>query len=143
MKSKHPLLILLAIFAASCNASKEGSSKPLYEILDQNAYGGAKFQFYETITEEKEIGMILGDPALRKKVKAGDIRTANFLLLNMGEKRTGGYAIGIEKMVETDRNIRVTIKTTQPEPGARTTSAFTTPYCLVRINSKKEIIIEE
>jgi hypothetical protein len=59
----------------------------------------------------------------------------------MGEKTTGGYAIGIQNVVETDKNIIVTVKEINPEPGSMVTQAFTAPFCVVKINSKKEIII--
>jgi hypothetical protein len=86
--------------------------------------------------------MIKNDPELKSKIGPNDINTANFLILSMGEKPSGGYAIGIDNVTETDKNIIVTIKETAPAPGAMVTNAFTAPYCVVRINSKKEIIIK-
>jgi hypothetical protein len=44
----------------------------------------------------------------------------------MGEKITGGYSIGIDTVVETDKNI--IIKETSPEPGSMVTQAFTNPF---------------
>ena len=60
----------------------------------------------------------------------------------MGEKPTGGYKIGVESVVETDKNIIITVKETIPEPNAMVTQVMTYPYCIVKINSKKEIIIK-
>ena len=60
----------------------------------------------------------------------------------MGEKTSGGYTIGIESAVETDKNIIITVKETSPEPNAMVTQAITNPFCVVKINSKKEIIIK-
>jgi hypothetical protein len=64
--------------------------------------------------------------------------------MNMGEKSTGGYKIVIESVVETDKNIIVRIKEITPEPSKIkiVTQEIATPYCVVRINSKKEIIIK-
>ncbi|MBA4319587.1 MAG: hypothetical protein C0412_14390, partial [Flavobacterium sp.] len=53
-----------------------------------------------------------------------------------------GYKIGVESAVETDKNIILTIKETVPEPNAMVLQVVTYPYCIVRINSKKEIIIK-
>ena len=57
----------------------------------------------------------------------------------MGEKITGGYAIGIENVVETDKNIIIMVKKINLEPGSMVTQAFTTSFCVVKINSKKII----
>jgi hypothetical protein len=86
--------------------------------------------------------MLENDEKLRKKINLNDIQNSNFIILNMGEKTSGGYAIGIENVVETDKNIIITIKETIPKSGSMMTQAFTNPYCIVRINSKKEIIIK-
>jgi hypothetical protein len=60
----------------------------------------------------------------------------------MGEKTTGGYKINVESVVETEKNIIVTIKEVTPEPGKMVTQEITTPYTIVKIKSKKEIIIK-
>jgi hypothetical protein len=44
----------------------------------------------------------------------------------MERKTSGGYSIGIDTVVETDKNI-ITIKETSPEPGSMVTS-FTNPF---------------
>ncbi len=140
---KKTISILMVAALAACSTVKKVEEKrPLYEILFQKSQGGAAFQFYETITEPKEFMMIRHDPDLKGKIKDDDIKTANFVILSMGEKNTGGYAIGVEKVVETDSNIIVTVKQTVPKPGDMLTMAMTRPVCLIRVNSKKEIIIE-
>jgi hypothetical protein len=116
--------------------------KPLYEIIAQKQYGGAKIRFFEIISNPQEFGMIKNDPDLKNKVKPDDILNANFLLLNMGEKLSGGYSISIDKVEETGKNIIVTIKEKGPAPDAIVTTALTNPYTVVKINSKKEIIIK-
>ena len=60
----------------------------------------------------------------------------------MGEKSTGGYSIGIENVVETDSNIIITVKETNPVPGSMVTQSFTSPFSVVKINSKKPIVFK-
>lgn len=86
--------------------------------------------------------MLQNDEKLKNKIKPTDIQNSNFVVLNMGEKTSGGYKIDIESAVETDKNIVITIKETTPEPSSMVTKEITTPYCVVKINSKKEIIIK-
>ena len=130
------------IFCSCANKKFAATEKPLYEIISQNQYGGAKIRFFEIISKPEEFGMIKNDPDLKKKVKPDDILNANFLLLNMGEKSSGGYSISIDKIEETDKNIIVTVKEKGPAPDAMVTTALTNPYTVVKINSKKEIIIK-
>jgi hypothetical protein len=141
---KKAVLLLLTLFLASCGASstKTSGGNSLYEVLTQQADGGANIRFFEILSDEKEIAMLQNDEKLKNKIKPTDIQTSNFIVLNMGEKTSGGYKIGIESVVETDKNIIITIKEIVPTSGSMNTQAITTPYCVVKINSKKEIIIK-
>lgn len=140
---KKAVLIFLTLVLVSCSSSlKQTENKPLFEVLTQQSDGGANIRFFEILSESNEIAMLQNDDKLKNKIHPNDIQTSNFIVLNMGEKATGGYKIGVESVVETDKNIIITIKETVPEPGAMTTQGITTPYCVVKINSKKEIIIK-
>jgi hypothetical protein len=75
-------------------------------------------------------------------MKQTDIANSNYVILSMGEKNTGGYSIEIEKVEETDKNIIITVKEKNPAPDAMVTQAITYPYTVVKIHSKKEIIIK-
>jgi hypothetical protein len=141
---KKAALIIVAIVLASCGSSaiKKPESIPLYEVLTQQADGGASIRFFEVLSEPNEIAMLQNDEKLKNKIKPDDIKTSNFLVLNMGEKTTGGNKINIESAVETDKNIIITIKESTPEYNPISTQEITTPYCVVKINSKKGIIIK-
>lgn len=140
---KKAVLIFLTLVLVSCSSSlKQTENKPLFEVLTQQSDGGANIRFFEILSESNEIAMLQNDDKLKNKIHPNDIQTSNFIVLNMGEKATGGYKIGVENVVETDKNIIITIKEIVPEPGAMTTQGITTPYCVVKINSKKEIIIK-
>ncbi len=140
---KKAILFFAIILAVSCGPTKtKNEARPLYEVLVQKNAGGAQFKFFEIISQPEEFVMIQNDPELKSKIKPNDISTANFLILSLGEKPTGGFGIGIDKVEETATNIVVTIKETEPEAGAMVSQAMTNPYCVVRINSKKEIIIK-
>jgi hypothetical protein len=141
---KKGLLLILTLILVSCgtSSSKKSVSNSLYEVLTQQADGGASIRFFEILSEENEIAMLQNDEKLIDKIKPNDILKSNFVVLNMGEKTSGGYKIGIESVIETDKNIVITIKETMPEKASMTAQEITTPYCVVKINSKKEIIIK-
>ena len=137
------VISVLAVFVLiSCGAKKTSDSKSLYEVLTTQTDGGGNIKFYEILTEPNEIKMLENDPLLADKMKKSDISNSNYVILNMGEKNTGGYSIGVEKVEETDKNIIITVKENNPAPDAMTMQVITYPYTVVKINSKKEIIIK-
>jgi hypothetical protein len=140
---KKVIIIALTLVLFSCAPTvKNSGSKPLFEVLTQQSFGGASIRFFEILSEPNEIAMLQNDEKLKNKIQANDTQTSNFIVLNMGEKTSGGYKIDVESAVETDKNIIVTVKETSPEPGTMATQEITNPYCVVKINSKKEIIIK-
>ena len=141
---KKIVVSLVALAAVSCGATatKSSDKNSLYEVLTQQSNGGASIRFFEILSEPDQIAMLQNDENLKNKISPNDIQTSNFLVLNMGEKTSGGYSIGIDTVVETDKNIVITIKETSPEPGTMVTQAFTNPFCVVKINSKKDIIFQ-
>lgn len=130
------------LLLVSCGASKSASDKKLYEVLTEQGDGGGNIRFFEILSEPKEIAMIQNDENLRKKITSDDLKNSNFLILNMGEKNSGGYSISVESVVETADKIIVTVKETAPNPGDMVTQNITYPYCIVKINSKKEIAVK-
>ena len=140
---KKVVLLLLALLLFSCSSNvKNTGTKPLFEVLTQQPDGGANIRFFEILSESNEIAMLQNDEKLKNKIHPNDVQTSNFVVLNMGEKTTAGYKINVESVTETDKNIIITVKETVPEPNAVVSQVITYPYCIVKINSKKEIIIK-
>lgn len=126
----------------SCSSSKKPAESQLYKVLITSEYGGGSFRFYEIITEQKEFNMLLGDEEIKKFVKPNDIKTANFILVNLGEKSNGGYGVEVESVVEEADKVVVNIKEVEPKKGSNVTMALTNPYAVIKINSKKPIEIK-
>ena len=141
---KKAVFLIVTIVLTSCGSSsmKKTESNSLYEVLTEQADGGANIRFFEILSEPNEIAMLQNDEKLINKIKTGDIKTASFIFFNMGEKTAGGHKISIESAVETDKNIIITIKEITPESNPLIIQEITMPYCIVKVNSKKEIIIK-
>ncbi|WP_298223186.1 protease complex subunit PrcB family protein [Flavobacterium sp.] len=134
-------LILCLIGCATKRYSTE--FKPLYEILTQQEDGGATIRFFEILTEDKEIKMLQNDALLKNKITAEDIKTSNFVILNMGEKTTPGYTIDIKSVEETADKIIIKVRDVEPKiAGVAENEVFYYPYSILKVNSKKEIIIQ-
>jgi hypothetical protein len=142
MKTATFLFVIFFLVSCGATVSKVVVKRPLYEVLTQQSDGGGNIRFYEILTEPNEIKMLQIDTNLRNKITAIDVQKSNFVIFNMGEKSSGGYAIAIESVVETDKSIIINVKESSPEPGAIVTQGITYPFCVVKINSKKEILIK-
>ena len=132
-----PVFSLLLFSCGTKNVTENKEGFVLYEIIKQDEQGGASIQFYEVISESNEFKMLLNDKELKNKVTSSDIKTANFLLLNMGEKSSGGHFITLESVEETETEIIVDVK--ENYPSGMATSVMTYPLTVVKINSKKAI----
>jgi PrcB C-terminal len=138
------VISVLAVFVLiSCGSKKTSKSNvALYEVLTQQSDGGGNIKFFEILTEPNEIMMLQNDPLLKDKMKKDDIDHSNYVILNMGEKNTGGYSIEVEKVEENDKNIIITVKENVPAKDAMVMQVISYPYTVVKIHSKKEIIIK-
>ncbi|KIO52090.1 protease complex subunit PrcB family protein [Flavobacterium hibernum] len=140
---KKVLSVLVIFVLVSCGAKKTSEAKTaLYEVLTVQTDGGGNIKFFEILTEPNEIKMLENDPLLTDKMKQADISNSNYVILNMGEKNTGGYSIGVDKVEETDKNIIITVKENAPATDVMVMQVITYPYTVVKIHSKKEIIFK-
>ncbi|MRX68836.1 PrcB C-terminal [Flavobacterium resistens] len=139
---KKIISVLVIFVLISCGAKKSSNSTALYEVLTEQSDGGGNIKFFEILTEPNEIKMLENDPLLASKMKQTDISNSNYIILNMGEKSTSGYSIGVEKVEETDKNIIITVKENSPAPDAMVMQVISYPYTVVKVHSKKEIIIK-
>jgi hypothetical protein len=140
---KKILFIITLILLISCSTNKSTVDKPLYEILIVNNDGGANIKFYEVLTEAKEINMLLGDEMLAKLIKPKDINESSFLVLNTGPTKEPYNRMKIEKVIETPTQIEVFLKDTQKNLEVTAIDDTTKyPYTVVKVNSKKPIVIK-
>ena len=138
---KTAFLIFIVIAAACSSTNVKTADRPLYEVLTTQHDGGANIRFYEILTEEKEIKMLQGDENLRKKIGPNDINTSNFVILNMGEQATENASIKIKNVTETADKVIITVEDLNAKPyDPSIESSY--PYTIVRINSKKTIVIQ-
>ena len=139
---KKVILFFSLLLILSCGTKKVVVSNNLFEVLTEQKDGGASIQFYEILTEFKEIKMLLCDQNLKNKIKESDIETSNFIIINIGFRNEGNNKIEIESVVETNTNIVIKLKEQNPKPTIDIELGTVNPYMILKINSKKEIIFK-
>ena len=138
---KKIVIVSVMFILFSCGSTKPPIlSKPLYDVLFGSDYGGASFQFYEIITEEKEFNMLLKDKMIKPYVNKEDITTCNFILVNIGEKQQEGFTIEVNNIEELPDKMVVSIKEIAPKSNAIANT--TNPCYVIKIKSKKPIEIK-
>lgn len=140
---KKTIALFTFVLLVACSSKKAVSGNALYQVLVASEYGGGNFEFYEIISQSDEFNILLSDDEIKKFVKPDDIKTANYVLVNLGEKNNGGYGIEVVSVEELSDKVIVTLKETQPKPGQNVTMALTNPYAVIKINSKKTIEIKK
>ncbi|MBC7641269.1 MAG: hypothetical protein H7174_02840 [Flavobacterium sp.] len=136
---KKYLILFCALIILSCSVKKTIVGTGLYNVLTEQKDGGASIQFYEIISEAKEIKMLLNDENLKNKIQEKDIQTSNFVILNAGKKTIGNNKIEIENVEETPNRIVITIKDNSKVNLQTQNQETVNPYLILKINSKKEI----
>jgi hypothetical protein len=136
------VVIALLLFSCSTSTTTSTKKKALYEVLLTKNDGGGNIKFYEIISEPKEINMLMGDADLRKLIKKDDILTCNYIIINLGPLPEGNYGSTLEKVEETPENIVLKIKDLKTKEANAGDENTTYPFSVVKINSKKPIILK-
>jgi len=142
MKKIALSLLALVLFSCGASSTKNSEKKPLFEVLTQQTDGGGNIHFFEIVSDSREFTMLQNDENLKSKIKPDDIKTSNFIILNMGEKSGRGGSVEVVEVKETPDKIIVTVKENEPKSNGSITTDYTYPYSIIKINSKKEIIIK-
>src|SRR5690554_1466146 len=141
MKKKYSLLpiklflLLSAFILTSCGLTR--SSKEIsYQVLTESSYQGKKQESFEVIDNHDDLNKLyaLINDELVPNV---DFAQSRIVALFMGEKNTGGYAIGIEE-IKTEGN-KVIIKVKKSYPDGIASMAFSQPYMIARVDTTKKI----
>ncbi len=72
-----------------------------------------------------------------------DFSEGRMLLVDMGQRNTGGYSINVENVIEHDEYVIANVVLYKPGEYCIVTLAFTNPFKFVWIPSTKEILINE
>lgn len=72
-----------------------------------------------------------------------DFEENRVMLVDMGQRNTGGYGVAVESVVDASDHVVVTIVSRVPGQGCMVTQALTNPYEFIKIATNKEVLIQE
>lgn len=139
------LICLSLLFLLGCGSTpKEGfqnkDASKEFEILYQSPINGAPVKSYRVVRNIEDYRAFFIS-IKEDNIPEIDFKKANVLILNMGQKNTGGYNVAPEKMIDDGKKLIMILKETYPKKGDMVTMSLTSPVCIVKINSKKDIVI--
>lgn len=145
MKKIVAALILFSVF--SCKTTGLLREKDDYVYIVQKSYGGNDTASHAIIDNNNDLIKSIENLNLTeiqdKSLINIDFENNVVLIAHMGQKNTGGYAIGIGSITaEKDDVLRVKLKETKPEKGSNVTMALTHPFFIAAIPKAETIIIE-
>jgi hypothetical protein len=136
---KKSITLIIVLLSIGCSTKKALVTERLYEVLVSKNDGGAPIEFYEILSEPKEVSMLLADPDLKKLIQPNDIQKCNYVIINLGGKAQGYYSVKIESVTETADSIMVKIKKPKPTSDKVNPDNMIYPFTVIKINSKKPI----
>ena len=72
-----------------------------------------------------------------------DFSTKRAVLLDLGQRNTGGYSIATSEIQEFNDHVIIVITVTKPGSTCAVTQAFTSPFEFIEVQSIKEILFVE
>lgn len=154
MKLYSLLLVLLLSCSASKNLPKNNNRKQIisngvsYELLAQSAVGGFDVPQIKVIKEQKALEEVFGYVNRIRKpgfvIPTIDFEKETIVAVFMGKKTSGGYSVSIDQVKDVgDEKIEVTVQEEKPKKGEMVTMAITQPFCIVKLNTDKELIFKK
>lgn len=134
-------LSLIACKGTSFPNSEARSASNSFEIIYKSNFSGVPQKTYRVIRNKEDFRAFFISMK-EDKIPEVNFDISNVLILNMGQKKTGGYDVMPEKMVDDKDKLIVVIKEIYPRKGSMVTMGMTSPVCIAKINSKKNIVLE-
>lgn len=145
-------LLLYTILIWSCS-SYNITSKPLlqkttsFKTIAQDFIGGLTNSKFMVINDDISLADIYST-INKSRTPELEIPEINFeketvIALFLGEKNSGGYAIGVDQVLNKKDKISVIYKVISPKQGEMVTNVMTQPFIIIKISkTKKKIVFE-
>lgn len=131
------LSVLLLLLTAGCATEPvvEPNRAITFRVLSQGQSSGLtqqKFLTFHSAIEFAEFWIIHTSPTPTAIPKI-DFQQQMVIAVFMGEQRTGGYAIAIERITELEKELQVLVRLTRPKANTNRIMMITQPHMIVAL----------
>lgn len=137
------ILILITTVLISCKSSEQNSSAMesnapiIFTELNAGNNGGFPEKTQKVITTQNEFNSVWDAAFINYSLKDDapiiDFKTKTIILVTFGENNNGGAEIKVEKIIETNENVVVSILETKAGEGCVTNDMMVYPYQIVEL----------
>jgi hypothetical protein len=128
---------MIALLAPLLFALQDERESLTFRILNDGQQSGFQAPMEKFVSSEKDWVSIWtereGNVKNRTPHPRIDFDKFAVVVVAMGKKNTGGYAIEITRVVKTKDDIQIFLKKTVPKEGGVVTQKVTSPFVLARI----------
>ncbi|WP_310557307.1 protease complex subunit PrcB family protein [Flavobacterium sp.] len=138
-------LLFCFLFLTSCGVlipnKDEKNISNAFEVIYKSNFSGVPSKSYRVVRNNEDYRAFFISMG-EDKIPDVDFVTHNVLILNFGQRKTGGYEVIPEKLIDDTTNLIMIVKEIYPKKGDMVTTAMSSPICIVKIKSKKDIVIK-
>jgi hypothetical protein len=144
---------IVAVLSACCLAgclSDTNAETPIptvpFSVIVSGYYpisGTDKNRKLEVFRDQPSLNARLAEYVESVQEHTVDFSTKRAVLLDMGQRNTGGYSIATSEIQEFSDYVTVSITITKPGSHCAVSQAFTSPFQFIEVQSTKEILFVE
>ncbi|HET8552513.1 MAG TPA: protease complex subunit PrcB family protein [Gammaproteobacteria bacterium] len=126
---------LMTACAAAPGDSAANPSVP-FEVVLSGRHSGVYKQYFTVIRDSETFASVWRRATARQYPQpappAIDFSRSMVIAVFLGERRSGGYQIGVGALTPTSNGLQVTVRETRPGAGCNTTQALTEPFEIIK-----------
>jgi hypothetical protein len=142
--------VVLIIFCltgclSDTNAETSTQNVPFSEIVSgQNPVSGVyENRKIEVFKDQVSLNARLAAYVQLPQEHTVDFSTRRAVLVNLGQRNTGGYSVAMSGIRELSDHIMASITIIKPGSNCAVTQSFTSPFQFIEVQSTKEILFVE
>lgn len=143
---KRILLFSFVFIFISCSKKNTANKMNLFKILYESSYGDVSNQKLEVIDNKEKLLSRSQELQIPDEIYSSfniNFNKEFVIVVHLGEKTSGGYAIKIQDLENSNGKCLVKTLKTSPNKGEYVTSVITHPFCMARVPKCKQYILEE
>jgi hypothetical protein len=124
-----------ALMVAACGGSPErtGGNGMEIEEIGRGSFSQIQAERMEVIRDASDFRSVWRQAGRRGEAPEIDFDREMVAAVFMGERRTGGYSIAVEKVEQIGSGVLLHVLLREPGPDCMTTQALTQPWQIVRL----------